>query len=340
MLKELAPAVNKILDTRLIDYTHYVGGVSIGAIIAAGLTLCDSNGNYRYSTEDLIAKIDPAKFIKKTPWWNWKTKFEQSFLEKGLKDVFAREDGTDGTFSDIKKAKILIPSYNIEENKQTIFTNFMSKCECDDLDLFQRYVDVDSSQTKVADAAVASSSAQLAFPAKKISYTLMSGEKIKDTYEIDAGNIRNTPLFEAISTLVISKDIELKDLVVVSIGSGNADFDMSDLKNGSIWSYIKNLFGFGKDNFVSSSILCQTGSIKDIVADIITDASPWEKCFFNLNVDLDPELHSASLDPESIPLYQKAARETYKEGTAGYKALEELAEYLISLESEAIEACA
>jgi patatin-like phospholipase/acyl hydrolase len=326
-------AIYKILDTRLIDYIDYVAGVSIGSIIGAAMTLCDSNGNYRYTTKELLDKADPKYFIKENPWYIWKTKFDQAFLEKGLKQIFAREDGKDATFEDIKKAKLLIPSYNIDENKQTIFTNFMTKCDCEDIELFQRYVDVLTSETKLADTVVASSSAQLAFPAKKISYTLMNGEEIKNTYEIDGGNIRNTPLFEAISTLVIGKDIELKDLVVISIGCGKADFDISDLKNGSVWSYIKNLLGFSNVNFITSTMLCQTGSVKDIAADLIFDANPNEKQFFNLNMQLEPDLYSASSELESVPLYRKAAQDAYREGSDEYSQLEALADYLISLEN-------
>jgi len=322
------------LKSTFMDYVDYVAGVSVGSLIGSGLTVCDKAGNYRYSAKDLITNFGPDKLLKKNPWYDWKTEFDQSFLKEGLEEIFRKDDGSQATFADVKKAKLLITSYNLDTNKETIFTNYRDNAKCGhDKNLFQRYVDVAKSGTTLVDAGMSSSAVQFAFPGYKMSYTLIDGEKITDTYEIDGANIRQSPLFEAISTIVIEPKIQLKDLVVVSIGTGTADFDISDLKDGSVIAYLKNFLGFGNDDFTISRVLCEASSAKDIVADLLEDASNYkEKTFYDFNIKLDKNLYKASLDPASVPLYAEATLEAYKEGSANYESLVEFTDYLLSLQ--------
>lgn len=323
------------LKSTFMDYVDYVAGVSAGGLVASGLTVCDKTGNYIYTAQDLIQNFQTDNLLKKTHWYNWKTKFDQSFLKESLEETFKKDDGSQATFDDIKKAKLLITSYNIDDNKQTIFSNYRDNAKCvEDENLFQRYVDVAKSQTTLVDAAMSSSAIQFALPAYKISYTLTNGETITDTYEIDGGNIRQSPLLEAISAIIIEPKIKLKDLVVVSIGSGAADFDLSDLKDGSVFSYLKNFLGFGNDGFTISNTLCEASSAKNMVGDLVDDANNHKnKAFYDFNVELDRDLYKASLDPASVPLYAEATLEAYKEGSDNYASLVELADYVISLES-------
>ena len=317
-----------------MDYVDYVAGVSIGSIIAAGLTICDEKGKYKYTTQDLMTALAPEGFLKKTPWYNIQNKFDDKFLELALEDAFKMNDCTQATFANLKKAKLMTTSYNIDNNKQTIFTNF-SIIKDATPNLSQNYVDVLGSKTTLVDASMASAALQVAFPARQMSYTLMNDEKITDNYHIDGGNIRGTPLLEAISTLIIDNKKALKDLVVVSIGTGTTDFDMSDLKNGSIWSYVKNILGFGKDSFINCNILCQANSIKDTVSDLIDNANRHEKIknFYDLNVSLDKTSYNASLDLTSLPKYQEATQKAFVKDRVEYQELEVLADYLLSPES-------
>lgn len=121
---------------------------------------------------------------------------------------------------------------------------------------------------------------------------------------------------------------------MVSIGTGTTDVNMSDLKSGSIWSYIQNILGFGKDSFINCNILCQANSIKDIVSDLIDDANiqKTRKNFYDLNLPLNKTLYNASLDLTSLPKYQEETQKASGEGGEQYKALEELADYLLLLE--------
>lgn len=78
----------------------------------------------------------------------------------------------------------MITSYIIDNNKQTIFTNF-SSIEDKTPNLSQNYVDVLGSQTTLVDSSMASPALQFAFPAKQMSYKLMNNDVIENNYHID-----------------------------------------------------------------------------------------------------------------------------------------------------------
>ncbi len=63
----LANNIKSALDIRFMDYVDYVTGVSIGSIIAAGLTICDTEAKYKYTTQDLMTALEPDVFLKETP---------------------------------------------------------------------------------------------------------------------------------------------------------------------------------------------------------------------------------------------------------------------------------
>lgn len=116
----------KILNNhkKLLDTIDVVSGSSIGALIACCLILPDNNNNYKYTIDEIIDKfINIMKEIFKFSYYNYifslngliNSKYDDKIINQFLYEIFG-----DIKVNQLLK-KIIIPCYDINNNKSIIF---------------------------------------------------------------------------------------------------------------------------------------------------------------------------------------------------------------------------
>lgn len=305
----------------LMDYVKFVGGVSIGSVIGTYLSVCE-NGKYKYTSEHLLNNFNPAEFLKKNFFLNLgSTTFDDKYFSNALEKMFTIKDEKGShvaTFADFQKAKLLIPSFNLDDCQQTIFTNFCDEIKNPGLQRYVAHID----KISLVDAIMSSASAQTAFPAREVKYHLAGKDcrKICDESknncskkdlnyaEIDGSNVRNTPILEIITTLNLQNSIPLKDMFILSLGTGNADFDLRSLDEGTIWDYLHNIVSDSHNSFIGGIITVNESSTKAMAADLINAAGG---SFYDIDIMLDKELYNGSQDFSNYPKYLKAVNDYF-----------------------------
>jgi hypothetical protein len=108
----------------------FISGSSTGAISAAGFVIGDVNGGYKFSAKNILDNYwSNSKKIFSSPWYHqWLTAFGL-FAPRFIPDnKIAVLDGyyDDLTLSELK-GNLLIPIYNIDQNKLEIIKNWCSR---------------------------------------------------------------------------------------------------------------------------------------------------------------------------------------------------------------------
>jgi len=202
----------------LADFFDLIGGTSTGSIIAAGLA------SRMKATEILDLYLKEGKNIFAKNWFYSISKYPifTRYNPKELHRVLVNKFG-DKTLADISKHKLIIPTKNITDGRNYIFSNYKSDVDTHSTNYF---VEQEKSRdTKLVDIILASSAAPTYFPPHKM--------KLKnESFEFIDGGVEmfNNPAFllfleaEHIQTVKASQYLSTpNNLLIVSVGTGFFD---------------------------------------------------------------------------------------------------------------------
>ena len=230
-----AQMLKNIEDKCNVDFYNdfdLIVGTSTGSILAGAIV-------QEIDLDKVISLYEnEGKNIFKKRWFCrfglFKSKYSPEPLKEQLKSIFGNT-----TFKDIKKP-LLINATDIGNSSQFVFkTTFNNQNDADGnkKDL------VRDPDVALYDAILASSSAPIFFPPHKVGNFLLS----------DGGLWANSPVLVALAEAKKIFNVEPKDVVIVSIGTGVEENDyLIDTKN---WGF---LIGWKKSKLISTILNLQT----------------------------------------------------------------------------------
>lgn len=234
--------VQERLGIDVFDYFDMIAGTSTGSIIAAGIA-CQKQPSEIVS---LYQKHGAAIFGQtKKSWWPSRVKqgVHSKYENNNLKTVLHNEFG-DTKLGDIKKP-LLIPATDIGHGGVHVFKSSYSNS-------FTRDKNV-----AVKQAVLASCSAPVFFdPAKVDNYLLADG-----------GVWANNPALAAVIDAQYRLDVDMKDIRILSIGTGQSKtaYGTNDNKDWGLLTGWKNL------EFISFLLSLQAQSIQNYLQLMLKD---------------------------------------------------------------------
>lgn len=215
----------------LAEYVSYVGGISIGALNAAAMAVTQEGGMRLSLLEHLEMFHDRAgSILAKSSFLPVdQPYFASAALEKTVQQMF-----DDLTFDHERLSqKLLITSYNLEQGVKTIFTNIGDEAGRRAAEGYAWDVD----RIKIGDAIMCSTALPGLLPAKAIEYARDS-EGTRIYHEIDGGFINSSPALDLLSSINLLEKEPLSNLLMLSIGTGALNCDLSRLHDRGIYSYM------------------------------------------------------------------------------------------------------
>lgn len=266
----------------LMEYVDIVGGVSAGAMNASILQMCDKDGKHKFDIPACLKMLNDnaGNFLHKNLLGG---AFYPVFNNSGVKKILDDNLGN-VKFKDLGNKKLLISSYSLDDNSETIFTNLGSGSYKTP---YPHYV-LDTAKVKVSDAVMASSAYQVQLPAIELEYKKSDSHKKKLHTEIDGCNASSrSPILSLIDAMVSLEKVPLSKMHIVSLGLNFPKTDLRMLKNGGMVQYAYKSLPFifnlqeaktAKDKAFAKTIVESVGGKCDIV-DMNVDSELFEELF-------------------------------------------------------------
>lgn len=244
-------AVDKEVSKLVTDYkglNHYIdyfAGTSIGALGVINASLINTDGQIQRTFDDGINLFlenagnvltkKPSNYLVSAlsllPSWGIT---EPYYSNETIKEILSCIVSEKTVSDNILKGKFLITSYCLNHCEPTVWTNIGTEAQRSKINYCVKNID----QIKLKDIVTASASVPVLLPAHGIEY--QRDDQIKILHEIDGGFVSNTPVLDLISCISGMEKIDLSDLFVLSIGTGEVNTNLSNLKDGGVLSYSKN----------------------------------------------------------------------------------------------------
>ncbi|KAJ4967938.1 hypothetical protein NE237_014639 [Protea cynaroides] len=198
-------------QSRIADFFDLLAGTGIGAIFAAMLTIDDGNGRPRFTARDAVKFVQekhPEMFkVKHEGFFRRRRRFSGKSIDKVLKSILSREDGTMLTLKDTCKP-LLVPCYDLKSSAPFVF----SRADASESPSF------DFELWKVCRATSAT-------PSLFKPFHLTSIDGKTSCLSIDGGLVMNNPTAAAVTHALHNKrDFPsvngVQDLLVLSLGNG------------------------------------------------------------------------------------------------------------------------
>ena len=229
----------------LSNYIDYFAGTSIGAVGVVHAAVCDGDGNTYNSFDDgvnvflenagNVLSQKPSNYLVSAlsllPSWGITGPY---YSNEMIKNILSGIVGDKTVGDNILKGKFLITSYCLNHCEPTVWTNIGTEEQRSKINYCVKDID----QIKLQDIVTASAAVPVLLPAHEIEY--QRDDQIKILHEIDGGFVSNTPVLDLMSCISGMEGIDLSDLFVISIGAGEVNTDLSNLKNGGVLSYSTN----------------------------------------------------------------------------------------------------
>lgn len=213
-------------DVRLCDYFDLICGTSTGSILAIGLALGMTAERLLEFYEDYGNEIFPPdrrSWPKKfSNWMLGQSFYERRVLRKSLLEAYGQcvSDG-DARLGDARTA-LVVPAYNGEMGEMYVFKTPLSEDEPRD------------GQVPAMAVALSSSAAPMYFRPYSFAYSKKgTREKCVFKHMVDGSVVANNPAFIGLAEAVRNMKIPLKDISLLSIGTGSVGYTIS-MNNSSL----------------------------------------------------------------------------------------------------------
>ncbi|TYH07242.1 hypothetical protein ES288_A08G218000v1 [Gossypium darwinii] len=197
---------------QIADFFDLIAGTGVGAVLAAMLSADDGTGHPLFSARDAVEFItqnnsELFKVKKLAGVLRRREKFSGKSMDKALKEMFKREDGTVLTLKDTCKP-LLVPCFDLKSSAPFVF----SRADASESPSFNFEL------WKVCRATSATPSLFKPFP-----FTSIDGKTSCST--VDGGLVMNNPTAAAVTHVLHNKrDFPsvngVEDLLVLSLGNG------------------------------------------------------------------------------------------------------------------------
>ena len=225
------------LGSPLRENFDLIAGTSSGSILACAISAGIPASEIVRLYKENVTHIFP----KQSTFWGkyWlpikQTLFSYKYDGKGL-EKFLQEAFKEQKFCELE-AKTLIVTYDVKHRTPLILKSFSKRFD----------------NLRTWEVVRASAAAQTYFPTKRLNirqkkyaFSEHSSTEMMETPLIDGGNVENNPTLCAIAEAIRqnSSTFQLKDLIIVSIGSGRPvkSYEPDRIKNSAIkapWSALK-----------------------------------------------------------------------------------------------------
>ncbi|XVF21772.1 hypothetical protein REPUB_Repub12eG0118800 [Reevesia pubescens] len=226
---------------QIVDFFDMIAGTGVGAILAAMLSADDGTGHPLFTAREAVKFITQKnselfKVNKLAPVIHRRKRFSGKDMDKVLKELFKREDGTVLTLKDTCKP-LLVPCFDLKSSAPFVF----SRADASESPSF------DFELWKVCRAT--SATPNLFKP-----FSLISIDGKTSCSVVDGGLVMNNPTAAAVTHVLHNKrDFPsvngVEDLLVLSLGNGPSCGRSKVLNNGE----------------------CSTSSVIDIVLDGVSE---------------------------------------------------------------------
>ncbi|KAB2071049.1 hypothetical protein ES319_A08G196800v1 [Gossypium barbadense] len=197
---------------QIADFFDLIAGTGVGAVLAAMISADDGTGHPLFSARDAVEFItqnnsELFKVKKLAGVLRRREKFSGKSMDKALKEMFKREDGTVLTLKDTCKP-LLVPCFDLKSSAPFVF----SRADASESPSFNFEL------WKVCRATSATPSLFKPFP-----FTSIDGKTSCST--VDGGLVMNNPTAAAVTHVLHNKrDFPsvngVEDLLVLSLGNG------------------------------------------------------------------------------------------------------------------------
>ncbi|KHG19901.1 Patatin-16 [Gossypium arboreum] len=197
---------------QIADFFDLIAGTGVGAVLAAMISADDGTGHPLFSARDAVEFItqnnsELFKVNKLAGVLRRREKFSGKSMDKALKEMFKREDGTVLTLKDTCKP-LLVPCFDLKSSAPFVF----SRADASESPSFNFEL------WKVCRATSATPSLFKPFP-----FTSIDGKTSCST--VDGGLVMNNPTAAAVTHVLHNKrDFPsvngVEDLLVLSLGNG------------------------------------------------------------------------------------------------------------------------
>jgi hypothetical protein len=215
--------IENTTNKKIGELFDFFAGSSTGAISAAGFTIADEEGNYKFSAREILSEYENnAKQIFYAPWYHQLLTlfgiFAPRYVPDGKKNVL-RKYFANLTLADIK-SNLMIPMYNVYSNSFKIVKSWFTAH------------DLSNDNFLLTDIIDGASSPPMLFPPSSFS---VRGE---GHMLIDPAVLLNNPALHIL--LYVRSTFPDKPINIVLLGNGETSNSRYDYKN--IFSY--GLYGF------------------------------------------------------------------------------------------------
>lgn len=208
-------------EARLCDYFDLICGTSTGSILAIGLALGMTATELLQFYEKYGNDIFPAdrrSWPKKlSNWMLGQSFYDRRLLRKSLLEAYGRcvPDG-DARLANARTG-LLVPAYNGETGEMYVFkTPLPDGGPCRD------------GEVPAMAVALASSAAPMYFRPYSFAYAKKgTREKCVFKHMVDGGVVANNPAFLGLAEAVRTQGVPLKDVSLLSLGTGSVAFTVS-----------------------------------------------------------------------------------------------------------------
>lgn len=274
-----------IENNQIFQHFDLITGTSTGGIIALALAL----GIPAREICDLYIKNAKGIFGKKRGFWKslFYSKHDRSVLETLIRNKFKEVNGGRDPLLNDCKTSVCIPIYDLMQGKPSVLkSNYHPR--------FVRDYHIPAYQ-----AALATAAAPTYFDPYSAKYTDLKGIQQSFSNKVDGGVFANNPTLLAMIEAQKAFNQNLKNLRILSIGTGHQKFtDSCERNNWGLWYWIRGrkrimeLFMQGQSQQVQNLIsLLQNGIDKQETENFIykrIDTELDDTCFVELD-ETDPK---------------------------------------------------